>query len=166
MGRSVLGSRSSHTHNIHNKRLRTLNKSVYKTPTKKLNYITKWLKKLLSPPLPKNNWNKLSKLRPLKKLLLLNLMPVKNERPEKVRRRPKRLRNPKNLRRAKRRLPKNLERPENLKNPRRPRNPKKHDVFDDERLPRKLNELSDELPELPAKKPEVVELLLNALLLP
>merc|ERR1712026_450592 len=146
MGRSVLGSRSSHTHNIHNKRLRTLNKSVYKTPTKKLNYITKWLKKLLSPPLPKNNWNKLSKLRPLKKLLLLNLMPVKNERPEKIRRRPKRLRN--------------------LKNPRRPRNPKKHDVFDDERLPRKLNELSDELPELPAKKPEVVELLLNALLLP
>merc|ERR1712048_363946 len=128
----------------------TQNKSIYTTNLKTPNKKSKWLKKSLSPLSSKNNW-KLSKLKP-KKPLLLNPMPAKNERPEKVRRNPKKLRRLKNLRkqrRAKRRLPRNPEKPENLKNPERPRNLRKPDEFDDERLPRKLNELNDELPELP-----------------
>merc|ERR1712048_461995 len=127
----------------------TQHKSIYTTNLKTPNKKSTWLKKSLSPPLSKNNW-KLSKLKP-RKPLLLNPMPAKSERPERVRRRLKNLRKP---RRVRRRLPRNLEKPENLKNPERPRNLRKPDEFDDERLPRKLNELNDELPELPTNEPE------------
>merc|ERR1711915_878621 len=146
MGRSVLGSRSSHTQ-------KNLHKSIYKStqlnPQKKTN--SKWSKKSLSPPLLKNNW-KLLKLNREKKLLLLNLMLVRgeSERLRKIRGREKR-RLPRRAKRSD--LLKNLEKVEKIKNQRN-LSPKKLDVSD------------DELPELPTNEPEVDEPSPNASLLP